>query len=341
MQTRVLGAVAGLLLLAVVEPSGAQPKNIPSSSIVSEAKEAKESISTVGLMKEFIVSGDTVYDSYFVGSETITFKSGARLIFSDKALKLRNNLIVVAKTIVMEDQGNPGLIAWMRGDGPGTPPPQSGQAPGGSHGAGDGDSGGPGSPGVQGNPGNKGLNAPNLTLFVLSMKGAPATIDLRGQSGGKGGAGQKGGDGGVGHQGSPASSSAFDCKSGAGHGGNGGPGGPGGKGGTGGAGGVGGTVTLVSVPDAFPTLLQLVRADVGGGEPGDGGDGGTPGNGGPGGAQGAKALPFCKDEPGRKGNPGAGGQAGEKGDKGSVGTQGDVFYTTLSVDTFKKLFGAQ
>ena len=336
-----LSLVVSLTLFVVVGAAYAQPKQVPPSAVVGDAKEVRESVSLIGLTKEFVVSGDTPYDSYFVGAETIRFKPGARLIFSDKAQKVRNNFIVAAKTIVNEDQSKPGVITWSRGAGPATSPPQSGQAPGGPHGAGDGQSGGGGSNGAQGNGGINGGDAPNLTLFMVSASGAPPIIDLRGQPAGKGGTGQRGGEGGVGHQGAPASSSLFDCKSGAGYGGTGGPGGNGGLDGRGGIGGKGGTVTLVSLPTAFPALLQLVRTDVSGGDGGEGGDGGGGGGGGPGGAQGSPSLPYCKDEPGRRGGNGPGGQGGGKGDKGAVGLQGDVNYTTLTQDAFNQLFGTK
>lgn len=315
----------------------AQPKSVPPSSIVGDAKEIRESVIIIGLQKELVISGDTPYDSYFVGAEVLRFKPGARLIFSDKALNIRKNLIVAAKTIVNEDQSKPGVITWARMSPPGSPP-LSGQAPVGSHGQNDGASGGPGTNGAQGNPGIIGAAAPNLTLFMISASGAPPIIDLRGQQGGKGGAGQKGGDGGVGSQGSPASARLYECKSGAGYGGNGGAGGSGGLGGRGGDGGTGGTVTLVSTPTAFPALLQLVRADVSGGDGGEGGDGGPGGAGGPGGSQGAPSLPLCKDEPTRRGAAGGNGQPGSKGPKGNVGLQGDVMYTTLAPESFKQLF---
>lgn len=328
-----------LAVFIVVLPVAAQqPRAVPSSSVVGEAREVRESVSLIGLAKEFVVSGDMPHDSYFLGAETIRFKPGARLIFSDKALKVRNNLIVAAKTIVNEDQAKPGVITWARGTGPAASPPQSGQAPAGPHGAGHGQSGGAGSNGAQGNGGIGGQDAPNLTLFMISANGAPPVIDLRGQPAGKGGAGQKGGDGGVGHQGAPASSTLFDCRSGAGYGGNGGPGGNGGQGGRGGIGGRGGTVTLVSLPTAFPALLQLVRTDVSGGDGGEGGDGGSGGGGGPGGAQGAPSLPFCRDEPSRRGANGPSGQPGSKGDMGAVGLQGDATYTTLTQEAFNRLF---
>lgn len=329
-----LGLYAGMAIAQ-------QPRLVPPSSVVGDAKEVRESVSLIGLSKEFVVTGDMPYDSYFVGAETIRFKPGARLIFSETALKVRKNFIVAAKTIVNEDQAKPGVITWARGNGPSASPPASGQAPGGPHGASDGSSGGPGSNGAQGNAGLVGQDAPNLTLFMVSASGAPPVIDLRGQAAGTGGTGQRGGDGGVGHKGSPASSSLFDCKSGAGYGGNGGAGGNGGQGGRGGGGGKGGTFTLVSLPTAFPALLQLVRSDVSGGEGGEGGAGGGGGSGGPGGDQGAKSEPYCKDEPGRKGQAGPGGQLGGKGDKGSVGIQGDITYTTLTQDAFNQLFGSK
>jgi len=111
-------------------------------------------------------------------------------------------------------------------------------------------------------------------MFVMSFQGSPPIIDLRGQPEGTGGVGQMGGTGGVGQHGSPASGRPFECHSGAGYGGNGGSGEPGGLGGRGGTGGKGGIVAFVLLPSAFPTLLELVRANVG---PGDGGLGGAQG----------------------------------------------------------------
>jgi hypothetical protein len=329
----------GAIFPIISSAQDSEPQEIPSSSIINEAKEVRESTVIIGLPKEVVVSGDMLYDSYFLGADTLRFKPNSKLVFSENALNTRNNLIVAAKKIVNEDPMKPGIITWARGDGPSTTPPQSGEAPGGSNGASDGASGGPGSNGAQGNTGVNGQNAPNLTLFMISADGAPPIVDLSGQPGGKGGAGQKGGAGGVGRQGSPATGGLFDCKSGAGFGGSGGAGGNGGLGGRGGSGGAGGTFTLVSVPTAFPSLLSLVRADVSGGSGGDGGEGGAPGAGGPGGAQGAKALPFCQDEPSRRGNAGPAGQPGGKGNPGEAGIQGDVNYTTLTEEAFNNLFG--
>lgn len=339
---RVFMRVALVLLAAVASPAvlGQPLRGIPSTSILNEAKEVREARSLVGLPELLEVSGDVVFDSYFVGADTIVFKPGARLVFSDKALALRNNLIVAARTIKMEDQAKPGVITWNRGAGPSTSPAQSGQAASGPHGRGDGDPGATGAPGAQGNAGIAGRDAPNLTLFVAAMQVAPPFLDLRGQPGGEGGQGQQGGDGGNGHQGRPASATLVDCKRGCGYGGRGGDGGPGGKGGTGGPGGTGGTVTLVSLPSSFPALLQLIRADVSGGDGGEGGKGGRGGIKGTGGAQGAKALPWCKDEPGRRGADGGAGTDGQKGDKGVVGVQGDLLYTTLSPEAFANLFGS-
>ena len=272
-------ALATLACFCAAEASAQSAKNVPPSSITDKAKDVHDSVVLVGLSKEFVVDGDTAYDSYFLGAEKITFKPGARLIFSEKALKLRPNLIVAAKSISMDDQAKPGVITWDRGQGPSAPPPSAGQAPGGSHGVGDGQSGGPGSNGAIGGQGISGENGPNLTLFVTQFINAPPVIDVSGQAGGIGDTGQAGGDGGVGHKGSPASENVVNCTSGAGYGGNGGVGGNGGTGGTGGTGGAGGTVTLVSLPTAFPAVLQLVRVITAGGTGGDGGNGGPGGKG--------------------------------------------------------------
>lgn len=336
----------GALFFAVPVLSQAQqaprtPQSIPATNVAPDAKDIRETVALLGLQKELTVTGDMLIDSYFVGAETITFAPGARLIFSDKALRTRNTLLVAAQTIVMADPQRPGIITWARGDGPSDPPPQTGQAPSGSHGAQDGEAGTNGIEGAQGNRGNPGRNAPNLSLFVRSFQGAPPTIDLQGQTGGKGGQGQQGGNGGLGHQGSPASSGIVDCKSGAGHGGRGGDAGKGGQGGIGGTGGAGGAVTFISVPDAFPALLTLVRANVGAGEPGRGGEGGNPGAFGQGGAQGAKSLPFCQDEPGRRGANGQEKGKGDMGPGGASGVPGDVFYTTLNPTAFRAIFGIE
>ena len=320
-------------------PAAAQTAQlVPPSTIAAEARDTRELIVLIGLQPEYVVSGDQRVDTAFLAANVIRFKPSSRLIFSDRARAMRNNLIVAAHTIVNEDPTKPGTITWLRGQGPSQSPPASGQAPSGSHGVNDGQPGGPGTNGAQGNSGAVGQTAPNITLFLLSANGAPPIIDMRGQNGGIGGSGQRGGDGGVGHQGSPASSSLIDCRSGAGYGGNGGAGGNGGLGGRGGQGGTGGTVTLVSLPSAFPHLLQFVRVVTSGGDGGDGGAGGTAGSGGPGGAQGAKSLPYCKDEPGRRGADGPTGQPGSTGERGASGTQGDLFYTTLELASFNALF---
>lgn len=160
-----------------------QAEEVPPSSIINDAKQVKESVALIGLTKEIIVTGDMLYDSYFIGAETIQFKSGARLIFSDKALATRNNLIIAAKNIVNEDQQKTWSYYVDTRRRPLIRPPQSGQAPGGAHGNNSGVSGSAGANGAQGNPGIAGKNAPNLTLFFITATGAPPVIDLRGQPG--------------------------------------------------------------------------------------------------------------------------------------------------------------
>lgn len=338
-QHRKIAAVVLTLATPFSLAQAPTPKSVPAASIASDAKEVRDFVILTGLAEEVVVSGRQLYDAYFLGAEKLVFESGAELVFSERALKSRNNLIVAARAIVMKDQSKPGRITWARGEGPDGAAPASGQAPRGADGNSDGASGVAGQPGATGLTGPAGRSAPNLTVFVAGLKGAPPIVDLRGQQGGKGGAGQKGGDGGSGAHGAPASASAIECKSGAGYGGNGGVGGQGGTGGKGGAGGAGGTLTLVSMPNALPSLLQFVRAEIGGGEGGAPGDPGQGGAGGRGGSQGAKALPYCKDEPGRRGRDAGSGSVGVVGSKGDTGLQGDIFFTSLEESSFIRLFG--
>lgn len=334
-----LSAVIAGVSVAETAPQTNEPRKVPSSAIGEEAQVTKETIALLGMAEEFLVRGTTAYGSHLLVAKRIVFEPNATLVFSDSALRNRNNLIVAAEKIVMADPNNPGTITWAKGIAAtaGNAPP--GQGPTGRHGAQNGESGGPGTAGAQGVVGKPGRNAPNLTLFVTRFEGNVPIIDLSGQDGGTGAPGQKGGDGGVGQQGVMAASSAAECTRSVGWGGKGGDGGSGGKGGTGGPGGIGGTVTLASLPDAFPALLQLVRAKVAGGAAGIGGDGGAGGNGGPGGAPGEPAFPWCKEEPGRRGAAGAAGGPGPQGDPGVSGLQGDVMFTTLEQQDFARLFG--
>lgn len=327
-------ATAALLFPMAAMAQGA--KEIPSAEIIAKTREARD-LASIGLPKEYVVSGDTKFNSWALTADRIVFKSGATLTFSDEALARRDEFFIIANEIVSEDQANPGKITWAREDGPGTAPPAAGQAPSGTHGQGDGAHGGAGSTGAIGNQGYPGRNAPSLTIFVRKVTGSGQLIDFKGQDGGAGGQGQAGGDGGVGHKGAPASSSAVDCRRGAGYGGNGGSGGNGGTGGTGGNGGVGGTVTLVSLPDNLSPLSKLYRTEISGGKGGPGGSGGSGGAGGPGGSQGAKSLPYCQDEPGRKGKPGAVGNSGPIGTKGVDGIAGDFLVTGLTQEQFDKM----
>jgi len=104
---------------------------------------------------------------------TLIFEPGAELVFSDKAIKTRNNLIVAARTIVMKDQGKPGTISWARGDGPTGAAPASGQAPRGPDGNGD------GATGTAGQPGATGLPGPSRCCGVMN-DGGRGTVGMTG-----------------------------------------------------------------------------------------------------------------------------------------------------------------
>lgn len=284
---------------------------IPSSEIAGAASEVSDATSLIGLDDEIVVSGDFLWDGYFLGAKRLVFEPGARLVFSNEANQRRGSLILAAEVIVNLDQTNPGTITWDRLSRPDALP-AVGQSESGGHGQDFGNHGVPGANGAQGATGLSGFDAPKITIFVKSFKGAPVTIDFRGADGGAGGQGLRGGDGGIGHAGLRGSDVPWGCKRGAGYGGNGGNGGIGGPGGVGGSGGAGGAVTLVSLPDAFPILLDLLRVDVAGGVSGQGGQGGSGGRPGAGGLEGAPSV-YCKAEPGRRGRSGADGGVGENG----------------------------
>lgn len=315
-----------------------EAKRIPTSALLAQVRETRDSIELVGLGGDYVVSGVTHFHSHFLAARRIIFKPNSTLVFSELAWRNRDELIIATERLIVEDKNRPGRITWDRPFTPGVSS-ATGQAASGSHGKSYGASGNPGANGKNGNPGRQGRGAPNLTLFVRQLESGAPIIDFRGASGGKGGTGQRGGDGGAGHQGRPASQSLFGCRRGCGRGGNGGDGGAGGNGGSGGDGGPGGTVRIASLSESLPTLTTIFRIDLSGGA---GGPGGTPGAGGkpgPGGRQGAKALPYCKDEPSRKGKGGSPGRNGNAGVKGNSGPQGTLMTTSFTDEQFKRIFG--
>ena len=311
---------------------------VPASAVLSQAKEVKDSVAIVGLGDDFVVKGTTKFDSHFLAANTIIFEPGAKLVFSSAAYGNRNELIIATKKLIVKDKANPGVITWEQpssllaaGSG--------GQAASGAHGVGSGSSGAAGANGSQGARGHNGKSAPDITVFFMGVDNGVPTIDFGGATGGKGGAGQKGGDGGIGQKGKSASQTLIGCKNGPGHGGNGGNGGNGGVGGVGGTGGDGGTVRLVSTPGALPSLTQIFRVKIDGGDGGLGGDGGAGGNAGLGGDAGEPQLPYCTASPNYRGGNGTNGQLGITGSQGIKGTQGDLLTTSFTEEQLKSIFG--
>lgn len=309
-------------------------KVLPEAEVVNEIQTIKEA-GLLKLSKPFIVDGDTLFNGWFIVTNKIIFKSGARLSFSRQAQDRRRNFYIVAKEISSEDGNAPGMITYEHPP-VGTAAPIAGQAPSGAPGRYDGDSGAAGQPGTKGAQGPKGYSAPSLTITVLSVPTSGPSADFRGGKGGQGGQGQKGGDGGAGAKGSPASQSMFDCKAGGGRGGDGGPGGPGGPAGNGGTGGDGGTVKIIAPAEMLPSLGEKFRVVVSGGQGGDPGavgSGGIPGPGGPGGQD---ARPFCGG--GSPGSGGAPGPEGSPGQAGPSGTDGDFLVGTITSDLFAQVY---
>lgn len=285
-----------------------QPAEV--AATLNNAKEVKD----VAGGGDFIVSGNKLFNFWFVKADRIIFESGATLTFSRQAQTKRNQFFIVAKELISKDPNAPGTITWEKG------PVQSsgassGQAPSGPE-------GGVGAAGSNGSQGYAGDSAPTLTMIVMNVLSSAPLVDLTGQQGGQGGQGQKGGTGGHGHTGESASQNAFNCVHGAGNGGAGGAGGQGGPGGVGGSGGSGGTFVLISRVDRLPSLTQKFRALIAGGKGGDSGSGGIGGDPGSGGDGGAQQLPWCRGD-GSPGPTGPVGQSGALGKTGDTGKEGD------------------
>lgn len=279
------------------------------------------------------VSGDRLWNSFFVSAERIEFEPGAKLIFSPDAIAQRGNLFILANEVVSQSEENPGTITWTAS--PLATPPDRGSAPSAGGYPGDENTGNAGPAGGQGNKGYAGASAPTLTM-VVGEPSSPVIVDLAGQAGGRGGKGEDGGRGGVGGNGRQGSQSAFDCKRGAGDGGRGGVGGTGGPGGPGGSGGNGGTFKLVTDKENLALASSLYRVRL---SPGSGGPGGNPGDGGPGGdgGQGGKEnLPYCRGN-GANGQPGAPGQTGSAGGTGPQGQPGDYIVGGISTNDLQRV----
>lgn len=56
---------------------------------------------------QFTISGNRVFDGYYLQAEELVFKKDAVLTFSKAALGIQNNLFVVAKEIFSEDPAAP------------------------------------------------------------------------------------------------------------------------------------------------------------------------------------------------------------------------------------------
>ena len=274
------------------------------------------------------VTGDRVWESFFLSAERIEFEPGATLTFSSDAIAQRGNLYIMANEIVSLDQSNPGTITCAAE--PLAVPPDRGSAPGAGGYPGDERAGNPGAAGGVGNQGYSGADGPHLTM-VVGTPTSPLIVELAGQPGGQGGRGETGGRGGVGGNGRQASQSAFDCKRGAGDGGQGGRGGDGGAGGTGGAGGDGGTFLLVTSEEELALASSLYRVRLAPGVGGASGAPGNPGPGGDGGRGGRENLPYCRGN-GANGQPGQPGGFGSQGATGPAGQPGDYIIGGLSAD---------
>lgn len=310
------------------------PEELPEIAVLNEVQAIRDA-DLIATSQPVVVEGEMLFNGWFLATDSLTFKPGARLIFSSQALERRPNLFIVAREITSEDASNPGIISFEMPQisaASATP----GQAPTGSHATTDGTAGGTGATGSTGITGASGYSAPSLTITTLSVPSSGPAIDFRGGLGAPGGQGQRGGDGGNGAKGTPGSQSLFDCKAGGGTGGTGGAGGTGGTGGVGGRGGTGGAVTIIAPAELLPSLSEKFRVLIAagqGGDPGASGIGGNPGQPGPGGQE---AKPYCNG--GSGGAPGSAGAPGVPGQRGASGVDGDFFVGSISPDLFESLY---
>lgn len=316
------------------------------SAAIAQVSSLIKAAAIVGGLRKVVIEGEYVLNTWWLPASEIEFKPGSSLLVSVDAAAQSREIYIVASRITIDDPANPPKITWQTVAVP--PQPDRGQASAGAPGAGAGAAGGSGTSGAPGATGARGADAPSLTLMFKQLSPGPLAVDFKGGKGGAGGAGQKGGDGGAGAQGDAARQDRRGgpfgttiwlpgCASGPGWGGRGGDGGAGGAGGTGGTGGAGGSITLVSLPEALPTITQAVRSYVDGGVGGDGGPDGLGGNPGFGGPEGPLAN-FCNSA-GRVGAPGAAGVSqGQFGVAGQSGPSGRLYVGSLDASQFKGLF---
>ena len=258
---------------------------------IAELSARVKPISIIDPNRVIDVKGDIIVSTWWLGAKEIIFEPDSRLLFSTGPNSF-GQVFVVAGKITVKDPNKPGIITWIKTTPP--TPADRGQAGSGASGSGAGAPGAPGAQGAQGVTGDRGQDSPHIMLIVRNVVNGGLVVDFSGGPGGPGGLGQRGGDGGNGAQGGSASTGRISlpfggwtygtwCESGPGRGGDGGPGGGGGAGGTGGGGGNGGNITLVSLPDASPVLMQAIRLNMSGGPGGVGGPGGPGARGGAGG----------------------------------------------------------
>lgn len=328
------------------QEASAEPANIAEKApSIADAASKYKIIHVISGPQTLEVTGDYVVNTWWIGAEKIKFAPGSKLVISSEALKSSREVYIFAKSIEV-DPANPPIITWMPPNM--SAPGDRGQAKSGANGSGVGANGAAGTDGASGTTGERGFDAPSVVLMFMNLSPGPLRIEMNGSSGGIGSKGQRGGDGGYGARGSAAQQDYRDagllgkvwlpaCSSGPGKGGSGGAGGAGGQGGIGGVGGSGGSVTLISIPEALPTLTQAIKIDVEGGVGGAGGAGGDGGSGGQGGNEGQLAS-FCNSAD-RHGSAGNSGSIGVSGVTGENGNSGRVYVGSFTREQFRDIFG--
>ncbi|HKY46061.1 MAG TPA: hypothetical protein VJM50_23425 [Pyrinomonadaceae bacterium] len=176
-----------------------------------------------------------------------------------------------------------------------------------------------GATGTFGNPGGPGKPSLPATITIKGMTGGQFVIKTTSGTGGRGGTGgpgQQGGPGGRGGNGIRCECTGVDAS-------NGGKGGTGGRGGTGGTGGkaIAGSDIYVIVPDALKDLIVRLKEPA---PVGQGGPGGVRGKGGTGGAAGTGDKHATAGATGAAGNDATDGLPGAGG-PGPEGVPGEIY----------------